>query len=291
MLIASVSDIHTDFPANRDAVVRLATEIHDRGADAVIVAGDISHKNDRIDRGLRAFRAVTETVAFVPGNHDLWFDVPNASQDASLDTWHRYHVELKDLAETAGVHYLPAAPLVLDSVAIVGSCGWYDYSLALPSVRASVGEETLKKKEMGGVRWSDLRFIAFRDQDGGLMDDPAVARAMERSFEAHLVAMQSAPNIQEIIAVTHHLPYAEVVSRTGTLPWEFFNAYMGSQGLGEIMSRCDKVKTAIYGHTHIVAEHDIQGIRVYGTPLGYPRERGGLSDADVVGTRIGWVEC
>ena len=29
---------------------------------------------------------------YVPGNHDLWFDVPFASERSDLDTWHRYHI-------------------------------------------------------------------------------------------------------------------------------------------------------------------------------------------------------
>src|SRR5262245_46807230 len=130
MLIASLSDIHTDFEENRDVVVKLAAHIHREKADVVIVAGDVSHKNDRINRALRALRETAKTVAYVPGNHDLWFDVPFAPERADLDTWHRYHVELKELTEAAGAHYLPAGPLVIGDLAIVGSCGGYDYSLA-----------------------------------------------------------------------------------------------------------------------------------------------------------------
>ena len=87
MLIASVSDIHTDFPENRDALVKLATEIYTRGADLVIVAGDVSHKDDRITRALRAFKEVCEQVAYIPGNHDLWFDVPFAPARKDLNTF------------------------------------------------------------------------------------------------------------------------------------------------------------------------------------------------------------
>ncbi|MCK6548240.1 metallophosphoesterase [Myxococcota bacterium] len=290
MLIASVSDIHTDFPENREAVVRLATEIHARSADVVVVAGDVSHKNDRIERALRAFREVCGTVVYLPGNHDLWFDVPYAPARSDLDTWQRYHVELKALAESAGAHYLPAAPLVRDGVAIAGSCGWYDYSLAAPWVVETVGAQALAAKELAGLAWSDARYVAFRRPDGALMPDAEVARVMERELEAQLVALDAASDVRDVVVATHHQAFYDVVTRHGTLPWDFFNAFMGSRGLGDVILRCPKVRTVIYGHTHTVGEHRVGPLRVYGTPLGYPRERRGLGEDEVARTRIGWIE-
>jgi predicted phosphohydrolase len=289
VLIASVSDIHTDYPENRDAVVKLASEIHKSGADVVIIAGDVSHKNERISRALRAFREVAPCVGYVPGNHDLWFDVPGVPLRPDLDTWHRYHVELRSIAESAGAHYLPASPLVVDGVAIVGSCGWYDYSLAPEWLRATVAEETLAAKQFGGVMWKDALCIAFRDGQGELMRDADVARRMESELKAQLDLVADREDVKEVVVATHHQPFYEVVQRTGTLPWEYFNAFMGSTGLGEVIKGAPKVKTAVYGHTHFVGEHAVGSIRVYGTPLGYPRERRGLSEEDIVRTRIGWI--
>jgi 3',5'-cyclic AMP phosphodiesterase CpdA len=291
MLIASLSDIHTDFEENRDVVVKLAAHIHREKADVVIVAGDVSHKNDRINRALRALKEAVKIVAYIPGNHDLWFDVPYAAERPDLDTWRRYHVELKEVCEAAGAHYLPASPLVLGELAIVGSCGWYDYSLAPEWLRASLTPETLQAKQYGGVMWSDARFIAFRDAAGNIMRDPEVARRMEAELREHLARMDADESVKRVVAVTHHQPFYEVVERTGTLPWEFFNAFMGSTGLGEAIQSAAKVTTAIYGHTHVVREHQVGNLRVYGTPLGYPRERKGLSLEEIVASRIGWIRA
>lgn len=289
MLIASISDIHTDYAENREAVVKLAGRIHEAGADVVLIAGDVSHKNDRISRALKAFREVAPHVVYVPGNHDLWFDVPGAPHRTDLDTWHRYHVELKALAEAAGAHYLPAEPLVLDGVAIVGSCGWYDYSLAPAWVRATVDEGTLAAKQFGGVMWRDALCIAFRTGSGRLMNDVEVARRMESELRDQLERVAARSDVREVVVATHHQPFYEVVERTGQLPWEYFNAFMGSAGLGEVIRSVPKVKTVVYGHTHVVGEHAVGEIRVFGTPLGYPRERRGLSEEDILRTRIGWI--
>lgn len=290
MRIASVSDLHTDYAENRDAVVKLAIAIHEHEADVVIVAGDVSHKNDRISRLLAAMKEAAPIVAFVPGNHDLWFDVPFAPARRELNTWDRYRRELFELSSAAGAHYLPAAPLFLGDTAIVGSCGWYDYSMMTPSIRENIDDEVLASKQYGGIMWSDARFVAFRDEGGELMDDTSVARQMERELLAQIAAAEVHPGVENIIVVTHHQPFYEVVKHTGQMPWEFFNAFMGSTGLGEVIKSSDKVRCAIYGHTHMVGDFDVDGLRVYGTPLGYPRERKGIEIGDVPKTRIGWIE-
>lgn len=290
MRIASVSDIHTDFAENREIMVKLAAEIYRKEPDVVIVAGDVSHKNDRIERALVALSYVAEKVVYIPGNHDLWFDVPFAPNRRDLNTWDRYRGELRALVEKIGAHYLPAAPLVIGKVAIAGTCGWYDYSLAPEAIRTSVGKEALAGKQFGGVMWSDARFIAFRDAAGELMPDAEVARIMEQELSDQLSAIDGNPDVEHAVVVTHHQPFDEVVTHTGTLPWEFFNAFMGSSALGRVIQSAKKARVAIYGHTHLVGETNIAELRVYGTPLGYPRERKGLSLEEVLKTRIGWID-
>jgi len=285
--IATLSDLHTDFEANRALVVRLAVAIHEAGADAVVVAGDISHRDDRIARTLEALRVAAPVVAYLPGNHDLWADL---ARDPEVDTWQRYHHQLRAVAESAGAHYLPAGPLHLGRGAVAGTCGWYDYSLMLPEIRAQVADEALAAKHLDGIQWSDARFVAFRDAAGALMEDAAVARRMEAELAGQLAALERDPEVEAVVVATHHLPFDAVARRTGTLPWEFFNAFMGSARLGEVIRGAGKVRTAVYGHTHVVGRHELDGLVAYGTPLGYPRERLGMDDDEVVATRIGWAE-
>lgn len=288
--IASVSDLHTDYADNREAVVALATEVHRRGADLVIIAGDISHKDDRIRRVLAAFREVATEVAYVPGNHDVWFEVGDAPARPDLDTWTRYREDLRRLAESEGVSYLPAGPWIRGGVAVAGSCGWYDYSFLLPEIRQAIGEERLAKKELDGFMWADARMTAFRDPHGAIMPDAEIARVMERDLELQLAELARSPSVRDVVAVTHHLAFESTVRRSHRLPWEFFNGFMGSRRMGNIIRAAPKVRAAIYGHTHVGGDVEIDGLRVYGTPLGYPRERIGVGQDELVRTRIGWIE-
>lgn len=290
MLIASVSDIHTDFPENRALIPRLAAEIYRRGARVIVLAGDVSHRDERIERALRAFGELGARVVYVPGNHDLWFKVENAPERTDLDTWHRYHHALRHLAESTGAHYLPSAPFCVGDVALVGSCGWYDYSFVPDAIRAALDPADFTKKRLEGWMWSDARFIAFRDPQHALMADAEVARRMEAELAAQIRQVDGDGAVRHVVAVTHHQAFSASVRRTGTLPWEFFNAFMGSEALGETILSSPKMRVAIYGHTHTVGEHQVAGLRVFGTPLGYPRERVGLSPEEVVRTRIGWIE-
>lgn len=286
MRIATLSDLHTDYAENREAVVKLAVAIHDRAADVVLVAGDISHQNERIARTLEALKVAAPVVAYLPGNHDLW---SHARRDGG-DTWARYHDELPKVAAEAGAHYLPAAPLVLEGVAIAGSCGWYDYGFLLPEIAAQLPEGAVESKRYGPVTWSDVRHVAFRATDGALMGDAAVARLMEAELEAQLRALEADDTVEAVVAATHHLAFEQAVLRTHSLPWEFFNAFMGSPRMGEVILAARKVGHVVYGHTHRGRSFEVEGRRVHGTPLGYPRERQGVDEQQMLQTRIGWIE-
>lgn len=288
MRIATVSDLHTDFAENRDLLVQLATEIHARGVDLVIVAGDVSHVDDRIDRALRALGATAPRIAYLPGNHDLWRT--DIAKGAVVDTWTRYTDELRRIAEGANAHYIPAAPLVMGDVALVGTCGWYDYSFVEPWVLEQVGLAAITRKKLGPLGWSDAAYTSFRDHNGEPMQDPEVARRMERELAAQLEQVTADPSIAHVVVATHHQPFRQVVRRSGSLPWEFFCAFMGSEGMGRIiLAHRAKVRAVVYGHSHIVGEHHIEGLRVYGTALGYPRERKGMDVESIVRSRIGWI--
>lgn len=285
MRIATLSDLHLDHPANREALSGLAVAVAAGDPALIVVAGDISHQDAWIRAGLRALKALGPEIAFVPGNHDLW--EPKAAQP---DSWRRYREQLPALCAEEGVHYLPSAPLVLGRVGIAGTCGWYDHSLLLPELRGRFSDDELAKKRYGRGVWNDVNHVRFVDADGATMTDPAVARVMEAELAAQLAALDADPAVDAVVAVTHHLPYSEVAFRTYGLPWEFFNAFMGSEGLGRVLDGSDKIHSVVYGHSHVHIEAELRGRRVYNRPLGYPRERRGIAPEAYASRYVGWIE-
>lgn len=292
MRIASLSDIHIDFSLNRKLFARLVGEIHARSVDAVVVAGDVSHIDELIALSIRALRQVTEVVAYLPGNHDLWVDRPgeDVREDGTFDTWHRHDRVLRTLVESAGGHYLPAGPLRMGDVAIAGSCGWYDYSFFPAELRLRVPESLIREKTLDGFEWGDRTRCAFRDDDGRLMHDEEVARRMENALEDQLAELEADPSVTKVVCAVHHLAYEQTVRRAGTLPWEFFNAFMGTRRMGEVIDRHSKIGHVIYGHTHTLGDRRLGTRRVFATPLGYPRERKDISEREILESRIGWIE-
>lgn len=264
----------------------LAAEIHRRGVDAVVIVGDVSHVDTWIERAIRSFQVIAPQVAYVPGNHDVW-QSPEAIQ-AGANTWDRYRDGLRALTTELGATYLPASPLRLGSAAVVGTCGWYDYGFLLEAHRDLMTGERRQTKQLDRYQWSDARFVAWRDAAGEPMDDADVLDVMLRELDAQLAELEADPSVQTVLVATHHLPCEEVVLRSGTLPWEFFNAFMGSPRIGEVALRYDKVTSIAYGHTHHGRTVTVRGRRVAGTPLGYPRERPGMTTEEVVQTRIAW---
>ena len=104
MLVASVSDIHLDYKANRELFVKMAAAIGARRPDAVLVVGDVCHIDALIASAIRVLTREVEHVAYVPGNHDLWVDRPweELLGDPDFDTWKRHDQVLKRLVESEG---------------------------------------------------------------------------------------------------------------------------------------------------------------------------------------------
>lgn len=284
MRIASVSDLHVEHAANREVLIRMAGIMEQKSPDLILVAGDVSHLDTHIALTIRSFKLVAEHVAYLPGNHDLW-TVPWRE---GTDTWRRHDRDLAQLVESEGGHYLPARSWVKDGVAVVGTCGWYDHGFLQPAFRDQVTPEMLEEKRLGGAQWTDRRFVEFLDGEGEPMSDGAVTKRMLVRFESQLAEAEANPEVRHVVAATHHLAFPEAVHRTGQLPWEFFNAFMGSPRFGEAIRRYSKVRAAVYGHTHVPGDRRLGDLRLVGTPLGNPREwsAGPGSGSD----RIAWID-
>jgi hypothetical protein len=57
--------------------------------------------------------------------------------------------------------------------------------------------------------------------------------------------------VDTVLAVTHHIPFAELLLRKADPEWAFGNAFMGSHRLGEVIAADRRVTHAFCGHSHV----------------------------------------
>jgi predicted phosphohydrolase len=249
--VAFTSDLHVEH--HPDVIQLVAQRVESLAPDVFVLAGDVSHDLAVVEDTLRAVAG--QKTLFVPGNHELW----------AKDSRVRYLDELADCAARAGVTYLPAGPVRMDGVAFAGQTGWFDYSMRNRARDPEVSLDTYKKKRFGALRWNDGVRSHWPD------DDEGVARWMADRLAADLRSLP--PDLPRVV-VTHHLPFSDLVFVRGVMPWDFLNAFMGAQVLGEVIARDGRVVRTISGHTHARRRAEVAGLIAETSPIGYPREYG-----------------
>lgn len=282
--IVTLSDLHLDHRANWLVAEAMAYALIELAPDLLILAGDLASIPSRVEKALRFFQPLAGRVLFVPGNHDLWAPTAEEERLAEVNTWDMYRTHYAKLCEEIGIHYLPSGPYVSGDLAIVGTCGWYDYSLASPLARLLHSVEDFEAKGKGNLRWTDGWRVRWRDHDGRVMHDAEVCRIMEADLAAQIASLPA--EVRTVVAVTHHLPFKEVSRSHGGLAGDYFTAFMGSTGLGKVLLTEPRTRLAVYGHIHQIFDDWVEGIRVVARPLGNPRDWSG-EVKDVARERMG----
>lgn len=250
-----ISDLHVDYPRNRERLPDLARHMLSHSADALIVAGDVSHRLKQVESTLAAFAGFPGPKLFVAGNHDVWIVRPG--EENAVDSWDKLRALAQVCARTGFVN-LEEENARAAGFTFVGTMAWYDYSFADPRLGLSAADYARK-------RWRDLTYM-----DGAYArwnaSDAEVARRLEAGVRERLA--QAKP---PIVFVSHHVPLEELVLRRGDASWDYFNAFMGTRSL-ESRLRERGASRFVFGHTHRPVSL-IEGDRfVLNNPLGYPRQ-------------------
>jgi 3',5'-cyclic AMP phosphodiesterase CpdA len=270
-------------------VVPLLVEaIRRQEADVLVVAGDLTAHTEVLERTLSLLRPAAREAVFVPGNHDLWH------KEGEPTSRERYERILPARAREAGFHapFADAVPPRLFGHRFVGVTGWFDYTLRNRALDETFTRAHYETGRFGALQWSDKLLVHWPDDAGVLLDDPGICDVQVHSLEAQLAAIGDEP----AVAVTHHLPFAELVLSKGNVPWDFLNGFMGAARLGDVIRRARGVRLAIAGHTHFQVEAEIvaegRTLRALTSPLGYPREykRAGQTLEERVHERVTLVE-
>lgn len=262
MRVIVTADLHYEFTEFRERVHALAAEVCRIGGDVLVIAGDTFALDPMLlAHCLLRFQPFQGEKLLVAGNHDLWTreGLPN-------DSFALYERVIPQVATACGFHDLDTAPKVVGDVGFVGTVGWYDYSFRDPAL--GIPLRFYEHKVSPGFARHDWRFghlmretddispqglrANSRWMDGEMirweLDDLRFNQLTLERLEAQLTAVE--PGVRTIVAVTHHLPFAEMLKRKADPSWGFGNAFMGSVGLGETLRRHPKVRHAVFGHSH-----------------------------------------
>ncbi len=257
--LAVVSDIHAR-PNGEDTglIDAINSRVEEISPDVFVIAGDLSERVDNLRVNLGRLRVSGCHNVYVPGNHDVWFE-----NDSGLDSLTKYSRAIGEACRAAGFIHLPDEPLVLDSLAFVGSIGWYDYSLRRTDL--DISQKQYEEKHYQGAFWMDYYSVdwPFSDRDA--------TELFNRKLGYDLATLPD--HVQRVVYVSHHLPFKELTFYKGTLPWDFFSAYMGSVSTGDILLKDGRVILAIAGHSHIRKMVTVDGILAITVPIGYGRPR------------------
>lgn len=237
MKVAATADIHADLESQLPPgeMERFVASVFAEAPDVFIVAGDIAGLGARARTPfLRSFDGLAAAKLVVPGNHDLW--LPEG------DSWAQY-AALRDEFADAGWHMLDGAPRIFGNVAIVGSAGWYDHTLADPGLELPFDSDYGAKRWCGRVIWNDGVFVRLG------RTDQAFCAELLRRLEQDIESVEA--RVDTIVAVTHVIGFEEMLTSKPDDPtWTFCNAYMGSTELGALLLRHPKIRHHLCGHTH-----------------------------------------
>jgi predicted phosphohydrolase len=259
LTLAVTADLHWGHRRGQDETRLLADFLRARPPDVLVLAGDIG-TGPLFAECLGLFADLPSRKVLVPGNHDLWV----RPDDAGLDSLQMYERELPRLAEGLGFHFLDSAPLLFPEadLALVGSINWYDYSWALPGLRANYpGEEhRLQSKRFPRGKHNDANFVRWP------LDDAAFTARVVTAMERHLHTALA--TVERIIVVTHHPPfYGLGFPRPGlpeTLESCLWDAFCGNAAMEDMLRRrADRIAFAFCGHTHRARENTLGPIRGY----------------------------
>lgn len=284
MKLLATADLHYNHPRSRPLAIELINEINDEQFDVLVLAGDTAVADgDELEQCLSSFTFAGPKL-FICGNHELWTRGP--------DSYDIFTKTLPKRVRELGWHYLEGAPVIIAGTAFVGSIGWYDYSFAPDHLGIAARFYQAKISPGAAIRfWEHAQLVK---PDGIMASDvtpqqlEVVARwndgrhvKLHRSDSAFLqecldglrASLEQVRGADRVIAVTHHLPFRELLPPKHTATWDFIWAYLGSPALGELIMQYPNVSHVFCGHTHLAMERQIGHLNAINIGSGYRQKR------------------
>jgi 3',5'-cyclic AMP phosphodiesterase CpdA len=213
-------------------------------ADLVVLAGDIANGAAGIEWAKSTFEV---PVLYLAGNHE-YYDGEFESVQTAMRAAAGGRVELLDCSS-----------FVLGAVRFLGCTLWTDYSLAPPSARPTVIEESRKLNP-------DYQKIRF----GSRAMAPEDAIALCTRQRAWLTAELASPFSGKTVVITHFAPHPRSIAPA------FANHRANPAFVLDLEDAMGRAVLWIHGHTHSFFDYRVRGTRVVCNPRGYPGEHTGF---------------
>ena len=232
MRIGILSDIHVDINYYDGDVDRITPAVCDavlnNNIDVFITAGDISSDYElTLDVVSRIEKLTGRGCLFVPGNHDLWNE--NHPDSTAMETYSAMMEHPNNLAN--------GSVKLKEGWSAVGDTCWYDYSFGTSKL---FNFEDFQRREYNDRVWQDKIKALWNRNDKETHD----------WFLDRLGASIETTGTDKLLAVSHMLPIEEFTVPVPNETWDYFNAFLGSRSLGDMLMANDRVKYSICGHVH-----------------------------------------
>lgn len=205
----------------------------------LVVAGDVSDvmglSIDYLDMVSKNY----EYVLFIDGNHEHIFQYPH------LYNYEDFNFRTK-VKENNKLIYLPQQDFVIRDIAIIGFCGWWDYSEGLKYGGYKGWIDPLNDKEKEDILSKNIK-------------DRAVSEFNRISEK--LAEYDKREDINTVVVVTH------------TVPKEYFSRDISTDHNSQFHNLSSKkLKYWFYGHNHVGMEKEINGVKFISNPRGRPND-------------------
>jgi predicted phosphodiesterase len=262
MRVFAISDLHTDFRDNLWQLEQLSRQSY--RADALIVAGDVSHDLGVLRRTLHIFLERFRHIFFVPGNHELW--IRDGEHPHSVQKFQ----DVLSLCESLGVH---TGPEVIgsgqDRVCIVPLFSWY--------ARPGEGSDSLYRErdiaEPAESMWADDYLVKW-PRSSGFRPVPYFLDLNGPRVSAEYAVSR--------ISFSHFLPRQDLMFPVAGEPVQAgpdpppqpfnFSRVAGSTLIEQQIRRLGS-RVHVYGHQHRNRCRCYDGVWYVSNCLGYPEER------------------
>ncbi|GAA0381331.1 metallophosphoesterase [Microbispora corallina] len=254
--LLAISDLHVAYAENRAVVEDLRPR---SDGDWLLVAGDVGERIADVEWALGLLKERFATVAWVPGNHELWTTPGDPEQLRGEERYRRLVQICRRLGVLTPEDPYPVWTGAGGPATVVPLFLLYDYTFRPPR---TTREQALARAYESGVVCTD----EFLLHPHPYPSREAWCRARLRESEARLddrdpglptVLVNHFPLLREPTEVLRHQPLAQWCGTEHTADWHL--RY--------------RAAAVVYGHLHIPRTTWHDGVRFEEVSLGYPRER------------------